>query len=159
VDAAGDDRDGLPGGDQLVLVLDGVHQGDIGRGGAVRAGVDAPERVPGRVGHLGDRLVRDVVQGDRLLAGQAVVHRDEEQAGLVVQDRHVQAVGRHLNVPVKSVTAEEATGHFGPVFAQFDAPASSARTQERFGWRPLQPGLIADLDQGHYYTVPDRLAH
>jgi len=34
-------------------------------------------------------------------------------------------------------------------------PASSARTQERFGWRPVEPGLIADLDQGHYFTVPD----
>jgi nucleoside-diphosphate-sugar epimerase len=69
-----------------------------------------------------------------------------------------EVIGRHLNVPVKSVTAAEAPGHFGPVFAlfaQFNAPASSARTQERFGWRPVEPGLIADLDQGHYFTVRD----
>jgi len=58
-------------------------------------------------------------------------------------------------VPVKSLTAEEAPGHFGSVFAAFDVPASSARTQERFGWRPVEPGLIADLDQGHYFTVRD----
>ena len=69
-----------------------------------------------------------------------------------------EVIGRHLNVPVKSITAAEAPGHFGPVFAlfaQFNAPASSARTQERFGWRPTEPGLIADLDQGHYFTVRD----
>jgi nucleoside-diphosphate-sugar epimerase len=66
-----------------------------------------------------------------------------------------EVIGQHLNVPVKSVTAEEAPSHFGmpfAMFAQFDAPASSARTQERFGWRPVQPGLIADIDEGHYFT-------
>lgn len=69
-----------------------------------------------------------------------------------------EVIGRHLDVPVKSLTPEEAPGHFPgafALFAQFDAPASSARTQQRFGWRPTQPGLIADLDQGHYFTVLD----
>jgi nucleoside-diphosphate-sugar epimerase len=72
-----------------------------------------------------------------------------------------EVIGRHLNVPVKSITAEEAPGHFGnfALFAQFNVPASSARTQQRFGWRPTEPGLIADLDQGHYYLVRDRLMH
>lgn len=69
-----------------------------------------------------------------------------------------EVIGRHLDVPVKSLTPEEAPGHFPgafALFAQFDAPASGARTQQRFGWRPTQPGLIADLDQGHYFTVLD----
>ncbi len=72
-----------------------------------------------------------------------------------------EVIGRHLNVPVKSITAEEARDHFGgfALFAQLDVPASSARTRERFGWRPTEPGLIADLDQGHYYTVRDHLMH
>jgi nucleoside-diphosphate-sugar epimerase len=72
-----------------------------------------------------------------------------------------EVIGRHLDVPVKSVTSEEAREHFGTfaLFAQRSVPASSARTQERFGWRPAQPGLIADLDQGHYYTVRDHLMH
>jgi len=72
-----------------------------------------------------------------------------------------EVIGRHLDVPVKSVTPEEARGHFGTFapFAQHSVPASSARTQQRFGWRPAQPGLIADLDQGHYYTVRDHLMH
>ena len=70
-----------------------------------------------------------------------------------------EVIGRHLDVPVKSLTAEEAAGHFPgafAVFAQFNAPASSAKTQQRFGWRPAQPGLIADLDLGHYFTVLDQ---
>jgi hypothetical protein len=25
-------------------------------------------------------------------------------------------------------------------------------TQQRYGWRPAQPGLIADLDAGHYFN-------
>jgi nucleoside-diphosphate-sugar epimerase len=70
-----------------------------------------------------------------------------------------EVIGRHLDVPVKSITTDEAPEHFGgfALFAQFNVPASSARTQERFGWRPTEPGLIADLDQGHYYTVRDHL--
>ena len=41
------------------------------------------------------------------------------------------------------------------VMAQFDAPASSALTRQRFGGRPTRPGLIADLDQGHYFLRDD----
>ncbi|HYK51558.1 MAG TPA: SDR family oxidoreductase [Terriglobales bacterium] len=62
-------------------------------------------------------------------------------------------IGRHLNVPVVSKSREEAAEHFGwiaPLFGM-DGPASSAQTQERLGWRPVQPGLIADLDAGHYF--------
>jgi nucleoside-diphosphate-sugar epimerase len=64
-------------------------------------------------------------------------------------------IGRHLDVPAKSITAEEAAGQFGTLagFAAFDVPASSAMTRQRFGWRPAEPGLIADLDEGHYFTV------
>jgi hypothetical protein len=32
-----------------------------------------------------------------------------------------------------------------------DQPASSALTRELLGWRPIQPGLIEDLDKGHYF--------
>jgi nucleoside-diphosphate-sugar epimerase len=65
-------------------------------------------------------------------------------------------IGRHLDLPVKSLPAGEAAEHFGPFagFAAIDVPASSALTRERFGWQPEQPGLIADLDQGHYFTQP-----
>ena len=68
-----------------------------------------------------------------------------------------EVIGRHLDVPVKSIPAQDAADHFGTLagFAAYDVPASSAITRERFGWRPTEPGLIADLDQGHYFTVRD----
>jgi nucleoside-diphosphate-sugar epimerase len=66
-----------------------------------------------------------------------------------------EVIGRQLNVPVTSVSAEEAEAHFGPFahFAQYDLLASSAKTRRQFGWQPVQPGLIADLDEGHYFTT------
>jgi len=64
-------------------------------------------------------------------------------------------IGRRLNVPVVSKTPEEATNHFGwfAHFAALDNPASSAQTQERLGWRPTQPGLVADLDRPSYFKA------
>jgi len=34
-----------------------------------------------------------------------------------------------------------------------DLPASSALTQERLGWRPTGPGLMEDLEKGHYFDA------
>ncbi len=66
-----------------------------------------------------------------------------------------EVIGRHLNVPVVAKAPEEAAGHFGWLahFLSMDCPASSAQTQERLGWRPRQPGLLADLDQGRYFET------
>jgi nucleoside-diphosphate-sugar epimerase len=65
-----------------------------------------------------------------------------------------EVIARHLGVPAKSITAEEGPAQFGSLagFAASDVPASSALTRQRFGWQPVQPGLIADLDAGHYFT-------
>ena len=62
-------------------------------------------------------------------------------------------IGSHLHVPVVSKSREEAADHFGWIapFFGMNGPASSAQTQERMGWRPVQPGLIADLDAEHYF--------
>jgi nucleoside-diphosphate-sugar epimerase len=64
-------------------------------------------------------------------------------------------IGRRLNLPVVSKTPEEAAEHFGwfARFAAIDCPASSQRTQELLGWRPTQPGLIADLDRPRYFET------
>lgn len=64
-----------------------------------------------------------------------------------------EVIGRQLNVPVVSKSREEAADHFGWIarFFGLDGPASSAQTQQRLGWRPAQPGLIADLDAEHYF--------
>jgi nucleoside-diphosphate-sugar epimerase len=68
-----------------------------------------------------------------------------------------EVIARHLRVPAKSITPEDASDQFGTLagFAAIDVRASSAITRQRFGWRPVEPGLIADLDQGHYFTVRD----
>jgi nucleoside-diphosphate-sugar epimerase len=65
------------------------------------------------------------------------------------------AIGKRLNLPVVSKSREEAGAHFGwlAAFLALDAPTSSARTQERLGWRPRHPGLLADLEHGHYFDA------
>jgi nucleoside-diphosphate-sugar epimerase len=64
-----------------------------------------------------------------------------------------EVIGRHLDVPVVSVPADDASGHFGPLawFLAADTPASSTLTRELLGWQPAHPGLIDDLDKGHYF--------
>ena len=64
-----------------------------------------------------------------------------------------EVIGRQLNVPVVSKSREEAADHFGwiALFFGMDGPASSAQTRQRLGWRPVQPGLIADLSAEHYF--------
>lgn len=65
-----------------------------------------------------------------------------------------EVIGRNLNLPVVSTSPEEAAEHFGwlAFFAGMDVPASSTLTQERLGWNPVQPGLIADMEQGSYFN-------
>ena len=62
-------------------------------------------------------------------------------------------IGQHLNLPIVSKSAAEAAEHFGWManFVGLDAAASSALTQQQLGWQPEQPGLLADLDLGHYF--------
>jgi nucleoside-diphosphate-sugar epimerase len=66
-----------------------------------------------------------------------------------------EALGRHLNVPVKSLPAEEADDYFTflSLFVQLDNPTSSAVTRALMNWVPVHPALIADLDEGHYFAV------
>jgi nucleoside-diphosphate-sugar epimerase len=65
-----------------------------------------------------------------------------------------EAIARGLGVPTVSIAPEDAAGHFGflGAFAAADNPASSALTRQRLGWEPAGPGLIADLDDGHYFA-------
>jgi nucleoside-diphosphate-sugar epimerase len=62
-------------------------------------------------------------------------------------------IGRHLNLSVVSISAEQAYEHFGflAVFGSLDNPTSSALTQKLLDWHPEGPGLIEDLDEGHYF--------
>ncbi len=65
-----------------------------------------------------------------------------------------EVIGRRLNLPVKSLAAEEAADHFDWIarFFSMDMVASSALTRERLGWHPTRPGLLVDLDQEHYFA-------
>jgi nucleoside-diphosphate-sugar epimerase len=65
-----------------------------------------------------------------------------------------EVIGRRLNIPVVSKSPAEAAQHFGwfAMFAGIDAPASSARTRAELGWKPEQPGLIADVDHPAYFA-------
>jgi nucleoside-diphosphate-sugar epimerase len=63
-------------------------------------------------------------------------------------------IGKNLGLPVASVVApDEAPKYlnFLAVLAAVDNPASSDLTRERFGWEPKGVGLIADLNEGHYF--------
>jgi nucleoside-diphosphate-sugar epimerase len=64
-----------------------------------------------------------------------------------------EAIARGLNVAVVGKSSEEAADHFGWIarFFGIDGPASSALTQKRLGWQPVQPELIADLNADHYF--------
>lgn len=82
----------------------------------------------------------------------AVFHAVAEE-GVPVQDIAA-LIGLQLHLPVVSKSVEEAAAHFGWLghFLLLDVPASSQYTQQELGWQPSQPGLLADLDSGHYFT-------
>ena len=62
------------------------------------------------------------------------------------------AIGRGLNVPVTSISQQQAQEHFGffGFFAGRDSPVSSARTREQLGWKPAGPTLLTDLGNMRY---------
>jgi nucleoside-diphosphate-sugar epimerase len=64
-----------------------------------------------------------------------------------------EVIGRHLDLPVVSVAPDDAAEHFSWLagFLADDGPGSSALTRELLGWQPTHPGLIDDLDKGHYF--------
>ena len=97
----------------------------------------------------------DVARAFRLALEQApagsALHAVAEE-GVAIRQVAVM-IGRHLDVPVTSIPAEDAFEHFGflgPIVAT-DSPASSALTRELLGWQPSQAGLLEDLDEGHYF--------
>lgn len=85
-------------------------------------------------------------------AGSQLIAAAEE--GIAVRDI-AETIGRHLDIPALSVPADKATEHFGPFGAIMTLglpPMSNASTRQLLGWEPDHPGLIADLDQEHYFA-------
>jgi nucleoside-diphosphate-sugar epimerase len=64
-----------------------------------------------------------------------------------------EVIGRRLDLPTKGITPEEAPEHFGflAAFAGLDDATSSERTQKILDWHPEHKGLLADLEDGHYF--------
>jgi nucleoside-diphosphate-sugar epimerase len=64
-----------------------------------------------------------------------------------------EAIGRRLDLPVVSISPENAGEHFGwlGMAVSTDNPTSSALTRELLGWHPVQPDLLADLDHDYYF--------
>jgi nucleoside-diphosphate-sugar epimerase len=68
-----------------------------------------------------------------------------------------EGIGSRLGVPAVSIPADQLMlpGYFGFLAAvvTLDLPASSLITRRTLGWEPAQPGLLADLDNGHYFPA------
>lgn len=79
-------------------------------------------------------------------AGKGAVYHAAVEEGIAMRDI-AETIAARLNMPVKSITAEEAGAFFGwlAMFARFDMPASSAQTQSLLGWHPSGPTLLEDL--------------
>ncbi|MGA3154392.1 MAG: SDR family oxidoreductase [Streptosporangiaceae bacterium] len=122
-------------------------------------------RAKGVAGYLGDgssrwpavhrldsaRLFRLAVE--RAPAG-STLHAVADQ-GVPIRDI-AEVIGSHLDVPVSAISPDDAAGHFTWLagFIGIDNPTSSELTRELLGWQPTQPGLIEDLDKGHYFDTP-----
>jgi nucleoside-diphosphate-sugar epimerase len=93
------------------------------------------------------RLALESAPGGARLMGVA-------EEGIAVR-RIAEAIGRNLELPVAGVSPDEAGEHFGFLagILAMDLRASSERTRKELDWQPTQPGLIEDLDEGHYFTV------
>jgi nucleoside-diphosphate-sugar epimerase len=138
----------------MIMRLPQVH--DTRRQGLVTYAIEVA-REKGVSAYIGDGSARwaaahvsDVARLYRLALekGQAGArYHAVGESGVSMRDV-AEAIGRRLKLPVVSITPEEAPAHFGflAMFADRDAPTSSRLTQERLGWTPTGPTLIADLE-------------
>lgn len=114
-------------------------------------------RQQGRVAYVGEGKNRYAAAhvSDVARLYQLAVERAEAGAhyhavaeeGVATRDI-AETIGRSLRLPVASVSGDEATAYFGwmMMFAALDITASSALTQAKLGWKPVGPGLLADLE-------------
>lgn len=65
-----------------------------------------------------------------------------------------ETIGRHLELPATGVAQKQAEQYLGYLagFAGLDNPTSSSHTRQLLGWEPAGPGLLEDLDAGHYFA-------
>ncbi len=102
------------------------------------------------------------------------VHRDDAarlyrlalEAGVAGQVYHAvaenvpfrqiaEAIGEQAGVPVRSLTREEADGHFGPmaIWAATGTDVPSEATRDALGWAPAGPGLLSEIRRTDYLAT------
>ena len=112
--------------------------------------------VSGYIGDGGNRWpavhVKDVANLYRLAIQQAPAGAVLNAVGDQGVPVHAiaEAIGRNLKLPVRSLPAEDFSPPLNPLLS-IDMPASSEFTQQLLGWMPTHPGLIEDIEQGHYF--------
>jgi nucleoside-diphosphate-sugar epimerase len=142
----------------LVMLPRSVHgQGE--RHGFIPQLITAA-RAKGVCGYIGDGAsrwpavhVKDAARLYRLAIEQApagAVLNAVGDEGVPIREI-AEAIGRHLNLTARSMPAEEFEGMFVRLLST-DMPASSTITQDLLSWKPTHPGLIEDIEQGHYFT-------
>jgi len=142
----------------LVMLPRSVHgQGE--RHGFIPQLINAA-RAKGVSGYVGDGAsrwpavhVKDAARLYRLAVEQAPagsVLNAVGDEGVPVREI-AEAIGRHLDLPARSLPAEEFGGMLVHLLGT-DMPASSTITRELLGWQPTHPGLIEDIEQGHYFS-------
>lgn len=122
---------------------------DRAQGSAAYVG-DGANRWPAVHRHDAATLFRLAVESAP--AGSVLHATDDEGVPLRAV---AEVIAQRLTLPLRSVPQDQAAEHFGwlgPMLAA-DAPASSALTRQLLGWEPAGPGLIEDLEQGHYFRT------
>ena len=142
----------------LVMLPRSVH-GEGERHGFIPQLI-AVARAKGVSGYIGDGAsrwpavhVKDAARLYRLAIEQAppgAVLNAVGEEGVPVREI-AEAIGRGLKLPARSLPAEEFGGMLVPLLSR-DMPASSTITRELLGWKPTRPGLIEDIEQGHYFA-------
>jgi nucleoside-diphosphate-sugar epimerase len=65
-----------------------------------------------------------------------------------------ETIGRRLDIPAVSIPAEQAADHFtGFPFITMDITMPGEQTRQLLGWEPVHPGLLADLNEDHYFAA------
>jgi nucleoside-diphosphate-sugar epimerase len=142
----------------LVMLPRSVH-GDGERHGFIPQLI-ATARAKGVSGYLGDgssRWPAVHVKDAATLYRLAIEHAPAGAVLNAVGDEGVpvreiaEAIGRQLQLPARSLPAEEYEGMLVRLLST-DMPASSAITRRLLGWEPTHPGLIDDIDHGQYFV-------
>jgi nucleoside-diphosphate-sugar epimerase len=105
--------------------------------------------------------VRDVASLFRLALekgpGGSYWHAVGDGDGAIPFREISEAIAGRLGLPAVSIPMDELMipGYFGFLanIVTQSYPASNLITRQTLGWEPAQPGLLADLDNGHYFPA------